>query len=163
MPTGVLDANVVIGLAKGGVFPLLPSLYAPLFVPPAVVQEVVVQGQGRPGAAELAQAVAGGWVTEVHPNPQTFQQFPAALALADREVLAVMQEQAADQLLTGDEQVRQEGRRHGFLCLHASEVVVLMKDQGLIPAVRPVLDQMRQQGFGIEDSLYQQMLAAAGE
>jgi hypothetical protein len=57
MPSGVLDANMVIGLAKGGVFNLLASLYAPLFVPPAVIQEITVQGQGRAGVTELQQAL----------------------------------------------------------------------------------------------------------
>lgn len=53
---GVLDANMVIGLVKGGVFHLLPSLYAPLYIPTGVQQEVLTV-QGRPGEKELALAL----------------------------------------------------------------------------------------------------------
>jgi len=159
---GALDANVAIGLSRGGVFDLLLDLYSPLYVPQAVVQEVVGQGQSRPGAAELTRHLGAG-ITEVAPSPQSLQGFPAAFPQADREVLATAREYPVDHILTGDEGLRREAQRHGFTCLRASEIVVLLKQQGLIPAVRPVLDLMRQQGFGLDDTLYQQALRAAGE
>ena len=162
MLTGVLDSNGIIGLAKGGVFALLTSLYATLYVPPAVVQEVMVQGQGRPGAAELAQAL-GAWITQAAPDPVIVQQFPTTLSLADREVLALAREHAVHYLVSGDEGLRQQAIPYGLSCLRASEVVVLLKAQGLIPAVKPVLDQMRQGTFGISSAVYQQALQAAGE
>jgi hypothetical protein len=37
----VLDANMVIGLAKGGIFDLLASLYMPLCIPSPVTQAVI--------------------------------------------------------------------------------------------------------------------------
>jgi predicted nucleic acid-binding protein len=40
---------------------------------------------------------------------------------------------------------------------------LLLKRKGEIPAVRPVLDRMRQGGFGIAERLNQQALQAAGE
>jgi uncharacterized protein len=162
MLSGVADSNTVIGLAKGGVFGLLAQVFAPLYVPPAVMYEVVVQGHGRPGAAELAQA-AGRWVTEDPVDPPMLQQLPTTLDPADREVLAVAKRRAVDHVLTEDHQLRQQATRHGLTCLLASEVVVLFKREGLIPAARPVLDQMRAQGFGIDPLAYQQALQAAGE
>jgi hypothetical protein len=58
--TGVLDANAVIGLAQGEVFDRLAALYAALYIPPAVVQEVITQGAGLAGAEELRRAL-GIW------------------------------------------------------------------------------------------------------
>jgi hypothetical protein len=60
MLTGVLDANVVIGLSQGGVFDLLASLYAALYVPPAVIREVIDQGPGLAGEAEPRHALGCG-------------------------------------------------------------------------------------------------------
>jgi predicted nucleic acid-binding protein len=163
MLAGVLDANIVIGLAKGGVFDHLAAIYAPLYIPSAVTQEVIGQGQGRAGVQELTQAL-GGWVIEITPDPQRVQTFAASLrSVADRQVLAVAQEQRVDHVLTTDGRLIQEARRYGLTCLDAPELLVLLKRRGLIPAVRVVLDQMRQQGFGITNAVYHDTLRAAGE
>ena len=160
--TGVLDASVVIGLAKGGIFNSLASLYAPLYIPEAVRDEVIGQGQGRAGVAELAQAI-GAWVTVVDPDPQQVQSFAAPRSVADRQVLAVAQAKAVDHVLTSDNPLYREATHAGLTCLRATDVVVLLKDRGLITAVKPVLDRMRQHGFGIDDFIYNKALRAAGE
>jgi hypothetical protein len=79
---GVIDANMVIGLVKGGVFDLLPSLYAPLYIPTGVKQEVIT-GQGRPGEAELAQALQA-WIIEVSPDLGRVPPASVSLSAADR-------------------------------------------------------------------------------
>jgi predicted nucleic acid-binding protein len=161
--TAVLDANMVIGLAKGGVFDLLASVYAPLYIPAAVTQEVIGQGQGRAGAAELARAL-GGWITEVTPTPHSLQPFRATLrSRADRQVIAVAQAHAVDHLLTNDGRLAQVARRQGFRCLEVPEVVLLLKRRKLLSQVKSPLDRMLQQGFGIADAVYEQTLRAAGE
>jgi predicted nucleic acid-binding protein len=86
----VADANTVIGLAKGGVFDLLALLAAAILVPPKVAEEVVVNGRGRPGSGELANAL-GAWAIEVVPDPSLVQRFPPSLSHGDREVMAVAQ------------------------------------------------------------------------
>lgn len=159
---GVLDANPIIGLSLGGVFDRLASLYAALYIPPAVVQEVTMQGQGLPGAAQLQRAL-GSWVTEVAPDPQQVQQFAALRSEGDREVLALASERGVDHILTSDRQLASHARGHGIACVSTALVVVLLKDHGLIHEARPVLDQMRQGGFGIHDTAYQDALRAAAE
>jgi predicted nucleic acid-binding protein len=160
--TGILDAEMVIGLAKGGVFHLLASVYARLYIPTGVRQEVVT-GQGLPGEAELLQAL-GVWITEVTPDPQAVQQLPATLSMADREVVAAAQaHQHIDHVLTGDRRLYRLATDLGFTCLGTTEVVVLLKDCGLAAEVKPVLDRMRQRGYGIDDVRYEEALRAAGE
>jgi predicted nucleic acid-binding protein len=160
MWTGVLDANAIIGLVKGGVFALLALLYRSLYVPRAVREEII--GQGRTGETELAQAL-GVWITEVVPSHATLQQFPLTLSLADRQVLAVAVEQGADHVITGDDRVIRQASALGLTWIRATDVVVLLKREGHLSEVKSVLDRMRQASFGIDDPLYQQALAAAGE
>jgi predicted nucleic acid-binding protein len=160
--TGVLDASGTIGLAKGGVFDWIVCLYAPLYVPAAVCLEVIGQGGGRAGSVELTQAL-GGWVTEVAPTPTALQQFATLHSRADREVLALALDYRADHILSDDDLLCRKAQHHGLACPGTPLVVVLLKRKGEIPAVKPVLDQMRQKGFGIADLLYQQALQAAGE
>jgi predicted nucleic acid-binding protein len=48
----VSDSSTLISLAVIGRFSLLQSLYQTILIPPAVWDEVVVQGAERPGANE---------------------------------------------------------------------------------------------------------------
>jgi predicted nucleic acid-binding protein len=162
MLVGILDASATIGLAHGGVFEQLSSLYASLYVPPAVREEIVEQGRGRAGEQELRRAL-GVWIDEAMPDPLTLQRFPSRLSTADQEVLALALERAADHILTSDEDLIRVAAQSQLTCLRATDVVVLMKRAGLVADVRPVLDRMRFGGFGIHDALYESALQAAGE
>lgn len=62
MAVVISDASPLVHLGAIGRFDLLRHLYAALLVPPAVWQEVAVVGQGRPGAAELSEAVKEAWI-----------------------------------------------------------------------------------------------------
>ena len=158
----VLDANAVIGFVKGQVFDLLPQLFPAVSVPQAVVHEVIHRGPGRPGAQELAQAL-GTWTNAVTPDPVQASQFAAPLSPADREVLAVALGGAGSAILSDDRALRREAHRHHLRCIGTAEVVVLMKEYHLIPAVKPVLDTLRQTGFGISEAAYKQALQAVRE
>ncbi len=162
LPTAVADANSVIGLAKGGVFDRLSQIFSPFYVPPRVTEEVIVKGQGRPGAGELATAL-GAWVTEMAPDVSMVQQFSPALSVADREVLAVAQAKAVDFILTDDRELRREASRHQLDCLLVAEVLALLKDRGLVTNIKPVLDRMLQENHGIDPAIYEQVLRSAGE
>lgn len=162
MASAVLDANAVIGLAKGSVFHHLANLYSDLYVPTAVVHEVTVQGSGRPGAAELAGAV-GAWIDEVTPDPSWLAPLIGFASPADREVVAVARHKGVDHILSDDSALKREAIALGMDCLGVPEVVVLLKHAGLIAAVGPILDGMIQAGFGISASDYRQARTAAGE
>lgn len=159
--TAVLDASGIIGLAKGGVFQHLAALYEPLWVPSSVTQEVTSSGPVLAGATELLAGL-GSWITE-RAVPGPLPALAAPLSTADREVLALALSAGVDHILSNDRVVCREAEARGLTCLRPPLVVVFLRQEGIIPAVRPVLDQMRQQGFGITDALYQQALAAVGE
>lgn len=52
----VSNASPLINLARIGRLDLLPRIFGYLFIPEAVWQEVVVEGQGQPGAEEIRLA-----------------------------------------------------------------------------------------------------------
>jgi predicted nucleic acid-binding protein len=161
--SAVIDAESIIGLSKSGVFHLLQSVFSPLYVPAAVVQEVLRGGPNRAGVAELTQAL-GKWLTEVAPDPIRVGQFAAPRSLADREVLAVAHDHAPiDHVITSDGPLNRIASRLGFACLTAVEVVLVLKRCQLIAEVRPVLDLMKQSGYGIDSLRYQDALRLAGE
>jgi predicted nucleic acid-binding protein len=161
--TGVLDAEMVIGLVKGAAFDCLPSVYAPLYIPAAVRQEVIT-GRGLAGETELTQAL-GHWIREVPSPVSPLPTVSTALSAADREVLAVAQDPAwaVDHVLSGDRVLFRVASDRGLTCLRATDVVVLFKARGLVTTVKEVLDRMQQGGYGIDPIRYQAALQAAGE
>jgi predicted nucleic acid-binding protein len=160
----VTDSTSIIGLSKGGVFNLLASLYDPLYVPRAVRREIIDRGRGRAGSTELQQAL-GQWITEVVPTAASRRPYRGLRSVADRQVLAVAHDPsyAIDHMLTDDDGLVGRVVRAELVCLRTPDVVVLLKRQGLIPEVRAVLDQMLQEGFGIDTALYEKALRVAAE
>ena len=63
----VADATPLIALARIGAFSLLQDVLKALVIPPAVFDEVVTHGKGRPGAPEVQAALSAGWITKVAP------------------------------------------------------------------------------------------------
>ncbi|HTE19093.1 MAG TPA: hypothetical protein VK689_12020 [Armatimonadota bacterium] len=114
-----------------------------------------------PGAAELTRAL-GRWLIESAPAAPP-PSVSAALSAADREVLALALERGVQHLLTGDAPLRREAQRHGVPCLGATDLVVLFKRAGLLSLVRPALDRMRAEGFGVDGTKCYAALCSAGE
>lgn len=158
----VLDSNAVIGLSKGAVFELLPRLFSQVLVAPATYEEVVTNGQGRAGVAELA-AAAGAWVTVTDPSLQSRSEFGAVQNQRDREVLALAYEIQPDFLVTGDEEMIRFAIARGLRVMSLLELLQAARRMGIVSALRPVLDAMLAQGFGIPQADFEKALREAGE
>jgi predicted nucleic acid-binding protein len=70
---------------------------------------------------------------------------------------------AVDHVLSNDEGLIREAGQHGLTCLRVTDLLLLLKSQGLVPAIRPVLDRMIQRDYGIRLDLYEEALRAADE
>ena len=64
---GVADSSSLISLSVVDALWLLPHFFETTIVPPAVYQEVVVEGEGKPGAKEVKEAK---WITVLTPSPE---------------------------------------------------------------------------------------------
>jgi predicted nucleic acid-binding protein len=158
----VADSSPLVGLAKGGCFDLLQRLFDELLVPGVVEREVVVEGRGRPGSSELSAAL-GIWIAQEEPLEATVQSLPTRLDEGERQVIALALDQGADFVLIDDRKARSVARAHGLPYLTTADLVLLMKQRGLVPAVKPVLDRMQREGFVVSPRKYRQVLRSAGE
>lgn len=59
MPLVISDSSTLIHLATIGRLALLNKFYAQITITPSVWHEVVEEGEGRPGALEVANARGG--------------------------------------------------------------------------------------------------------
>jgi len=157
----ILDSNAVIGLAKGECFESLRVLFEQVWVSPGVRREIVEEGGGRPGCREL-QAGLGVWIQERTPSGQPGSVETPTMTREDREVLGLAAELSGI-LVTDDFVLRREGENLGLIVLGAVEIAVLLKQRGILSAVKPVLDLMQARAYHVEPTTYAQALRLVGE
>lgn len=158
----VSNTSPLINLSRIGRLDLLKSLFGELWIPRAVWQEVVVQGEGMMGAAWVRDA---SWI-------RTFdiQNQPLSLALqqqldsGESEAIALALETHADVLLMDERLGRETAQHLGIRCVGLMGILLATKRQGIIDAGRPLLEALRNTaGFRIGPALYQQVLHDLGE
>lgn len=160
--TVVSNSSPIINLARIGKLELLRQLYGVVLIPDAVYQEVVAGGAGRPGAAEVLSQT---WVhRQVVGNVALVALLRANLDEGESEAVALATEMKADLLLLDEQAGRAAAARLGLRCVGVLGVLLEAKAAGLVPAVKPVLDDLIiRAGFWVSGHLYASVLNAAGE
>lgn len=157
----IADSTPLIYLSAIGRFDLLQKLYGRITIPSAVADEVVTQGAGRWGAAETAGA---DWIDRRDlSDPGRLGSLPAQLDGGEKEVIALAEDLQADLVIMDEAAGRRELARRGTAFLGTVGVLMQAKQQGLIPSLRPELDQLRACGFHLSDRVYRACLAIMGE
>jgi hypothetical protein len=150
----VSDASPLINLAVVGHLELLRQLYGSLKIPKAVSEEIIKANQSMPSWIDTHfvsnQALAIALMVELDPG--------------EAEAIALAIELPADLLLIDERIGRRMAARFGLKFTGILGVLTEAKSKGLIPAVKPIMDDLRlKAGFWISESLYQRVLQAAGE
>lgn len=158
----VSNSSPVILLSGIGRLHLLRDLFDEVVIPPAVREEVVARGWGRPGAAALAEA---NWIA-VRPvaDREAVQELLRELGPGEAEAIALAAElEVPVTLVLDDDRARQAAVQRGFRVVGSAGILVLAKRDGLLALVRPVLDELRSAGLYLSDTVYRGVLTTAGE
>ena len=160
--TVVSDASPLINLARIGQLDLLRALYETLLIPEAVWREVVVDGAGQPGSAEVR---AADWIqTQAIANGPLVQALRQTLGAGEAEAIVLALETDAALLLMDERLGRATAEHLGVGCMGLVGVALEAKHSGLIEYVRPLLDALRNvAGFHLHEALYQRVLQDEGE
>lgn len=165
--TVVAGSGPFIHLALVGKFILLKQYFHSLLIVPYISDEVIAQGQGRPGDPELRQAIEDGWVTIAPlPAPGTVQRLIAPnLSQIDATVVACALEQRAPLVLTDDISVRELAEREGLPVMGSVGVLTQARLDGVIKELKPILDHLVAEGFHLDPTgrVYQDALRRVGE
>ena len=160
--TVVSDASPLINLARIGQLDLLRQLYGTMLLPEAVWQEVVVDGAGQPGAAEVS---AADWIhTRGIANPLLAQALRQTLGAGEAEAIVLALETEAELLLMDEQLGRASAQYLGVRCMGLVGIAVEAKHRGIIDRIRPFLDALRDlAGFYLNEALYRRVLQDEGE
>lgn len=153
----VLDASPLITLARIGSLGLLRQLADQTVIPDAVYAESVSQAPGRPGSLEIAQA---DWITRrTLENQALVQQLHTYVGLGEAEAIILAREIGADAIVVLDDATaRRIAEQEGCRVVGLLGLLVVARQDGLLSAVKPILDAMRSSGFFVGDELYVRIL-----
>jgi len=161
-PTRVVVVNTtpIIALALIGQLDLLRQLYGEVVIPPAVQAEILAGGPSGVGVAELKTAA---WI---RPAPLLDPGRADLLSDLDRgeaEAIVLAQDLNAELLIMDERLARRHAQRLGLTLTGVLGVLLKAKQQGLVPLVKPLIEQLRQGGIWLSDALVDEALKLAGE
>lgn len=150
----IADATPLIALSDVGRLSLLQTLYHEVLIPPSVERE----------AFQLRGRQRDPWLrveSPIQPVPSSVSS--ADLGPGETEALALALERHADLLLIDDRKGRGVAKALGLPIAGTVAILLRSKEAGLIPSVRPLLDQLISNGLRVSSGLYAAALRMARE
>ena len=165
MPIVICDSSTLIHLASISRLGLLREFYAEIIIPTAVWQEVVIEGQERPGVSEVRAAREGGWLSvESAGDERLLQLLKRDLHPGEAEGIAVAMEKQAALVLLDESEARRMADINGLNKTGLIGILIRAKLENKVDSLRFELNALQQQGgFWIDEKLYQQAVEAVGE
>lgn len=157
----VLDASPLITLARIGSLELLRLLADHIFIPNAVYMESVSHAQGRHGSTQIAHA---DWIAcRTVTDQQQVTRLRSRIGWGEAEAIMLARQVHADAVVLDDATARRVAEQEGCRVIGLLGLLIQAKQRGIIPAVKPLMDEIRAKGFFIEDQLYATILQQACE
>jgi predicted nucleic acid-binding protein len=153
----VTDAGPLMALGRHDVLGLLPALFRQVHVPELVLRECLTRPE-LPDAQRIQAALTEGWLCVRDVPPWDMR----GLDLGERCAIGMALDLGAV-LLVDDRAARRHAEALGLSVLGTLGVLVLAKRRGLLEAVRPLVQDMRDGGHFISQVAFEAVLQAAGE
>jgi predicted nucleic acid-binding protein len=147
-------------LHQTGLLPLLPALYGRILVPPAVATEI---DAGRARGVDLPVLSRLPWLSVQPVRAPAILPAVTDLGAGEREVLAMVTEIDGALAILDDGLARRYAGILGVKFTGTVGILVRAKRDGLLPAVRPVLDQLAVLRFRLDPSTRAGILRLVGE
>jgi uncharacterized protein len=160
-PIIVSNTTPISELAKIGQLELLRAPYQRVLIPEQAHQELAT---GPHPAKAIVPAASWIEVRQLQ-STQIFVTLCAdpCLDLGECAAIALAEELQADCLLVDDLAARRETQKRGLPIIGTLGILLGAKQQGLVPNLQDLLDDLFANGTWISRKLYREMLAAAGE
>jgi hypothetical protein len=158
----VSNTSPLTNLAAIGQFDLLRSLFGHVSIPEAVVDELAYGDVAWPGLTEVQ---AASWVeVRAISGRQLVDALRLDLDRGEAETIVLGLELGADLVLLDELAGRHAAQHLGLRVMGVAGLLLRAKALGMVQTIRPLVDRLRgQAGFYLSQSVYEQILAQAGE
>jgi predicted nucleic acid-binding protein len=155
-----MNASPVILLAKAEVIHLVPRVCERLVIPVGTVAEVQRGKMSDAGRAWLAEEGAKFVVQPEKPDAVVTR---LGLGLGETQVLAWLMQNPGFEGVLDDLRARRCAAGLSLPIIGSLRVLIILKEERLIPAIKPAIERFREAGSYISEGLIQQALKLAGE
>jgi predicted nucleic acid-binding protein len=155
----VCDSSALIALAVCDKLNLLDELYEEVCLPSKVYEEIHVAEKAE--SVKIARWAQGKIAAATAENIRKANTL--GLDPGETEAIALYWDKSADRLLIDDSLAREVARQNGINITGSSGILLLAKEQGLIPAVKPYMDMIYRSDVYIAKAFYDEVLLLAGE
>ena len=158
----VSNTTPLIGLASIQRFNLLQQLFGEVSIAQAVFDEAAATGRETGGARQ--EVTAAAWIkTVVVKDRLAVEVLLDELDLGEAETIVLARELNADWILMDEKKGRRKLAQLGMKKIGTVGLLLRAKHIGLIPALRPELEQLHQRGFSISPAVIDAVLRQAQE
>jgi len=156
------DAGPLIALARIDRLELLRALYGSIWVPEPVWEEVVINGEGLPGATAVAEV---DWILrrEATVDAPLTLSLRGLLDRGEAAAIALATSVKADLLLIDERRGRVIAKRLGLPIKGTLGVLLAAQRGGHLDAIAPSVEALRSAGLYLSDALVKSVLEVAGE
>jgi uncharacterized protein len=158
----VSNTSPISNLAKVGQLDLIQQIYGKVLIPQAVYKELLDERAGEVVITAVKSAI---WLqVEVVQNQELVSELRNQINVGEAEAIALAVAVKANRLLIDERLGRQASTGLGLQIIGVVGILLTAKHQGLILAVKPIMDALRiQASFRISSQLYEDVLNAADE
>jgi predicted nucleic acid-binding protein len=158
----VADTGPLIALSLVKLLPVLPKLFALVYVTKEVVKEATIESS-RPGCQAICKALETGLLT-VRGVEMTsvFQDFIDFLDGGEAETLALAKELNAVALID-ERRGRKAAINYGIAITGSAAILIKAKQKGFVGHIRPYIEKLHQQGYRMSDQLIADVLKRVNE
>ena len=152
----IINASPILALHEIGRLEILRDLYGEVTIPEAVRREVTAQNvHTLDGCTWIHVAEITGVAAK--------ELFTSALHEGEVEVLLLAKEQNADLIVIDDGLARRHAARLNLNITGTVGVLLRAKSSGVIGEIKPILDNLVQDGLYLSNDVYITALRLAGE
>lgn len=160
MPEVICNASPIQYLHQLGLLHILPALAERVIVPPVVLEEL---SAGRAAGVNLPERAALEWIVVRRPASESALPLVTDLGPGETQVLMLALESDEAMVVLDDGLARRVAQTLGLRLTGTLGLLLDDKRAGLVPAVRPLLDQLQALRFRLAPHTRAAVLRLAGE
>jgi predicted nucleic acid-binding protein len=157
----IVNTSPIVYLSSINQLSLIKKLFNEIYIPDAVKQEVLSGGRNSFGVKEIKTEK---WLkTKKIKNKLAKEYLLTEIDDGEAEVIILTEELKAGAIIMDDKLGRRVAKLRGIKVVGTLRILVAAKEKGLITAVKPLIEKLKENGFWLSNNVYKAILREARE